>query len=422
MACFVFAVLIFSGLIKIGDSSKTSNLEGKITIWGTLDKTKASAVINFINGGNNKLSVSYVEHSELTYEQSLIESFAKNTGPDLFFITPSMIQKYESFIYKIPYANFPEKTFRTTYIDGADVYLSPTGALAYPIMVDPMVMYYNKDIFLNKGIVSAPKYWNELFDLSSQLIEKKNDGTILSSMIALGRYDNVNNAKDILASLLIQNNNYIVERSGDKYFSTLNKNPMNLPSSPIESVLSFFIEFSSPSNTAYSWNRALPNSLDMFTSGKMAIYLGRASELFRIESINPNLSFDVAEILQTKGTNIRRTYGDIYALAVNKGAKNLTSAFGFAAIASQDENAKEFSTVFSLPPVLRSLLSNKPVDNPYLHTFFDSAIISRSWPDPDEVKSDAILKELIDNILSNKLSLTASISKANGQLEQILGK
>ena len=49
----------------------------------------------------------------------------------------------------------------------------------------------------------------------------------------------------------------------------------------------------------------------MFTSGKLAFYLGRASELFKIQSVNPNLSFDVSSMLQTRGTNTKRTYGEI---------------------------------------------------------------------------------------------------------------
>jgi len=241
-------------------------------------------------------------------------------------------------------------------------------------------------------------------------------------MIALGQYSNINNAKDILATLLIQNDNQIIKMGNTGYTSILNDNPSNLSVSPVQAVVKFFVEFSNPSNTAYSWNSSLPNSLDMFTSGRLAFYIGRASELFNIQSVNPNLSFDVTQIPQIKDSTTKRTFGEIYTVVINKKSKNITSAFKVAEYLSQGDNAKSLSVGMSLPPVSRSLLSKKPTDNPYLFTFFNSALISRSWADPDKTKSDSIFKELIDNVLSNNLSVSGATSKAQSQLDQIIIK
>ena len=423
LAFFVFAVLIFSGVLKIGDSSTSSGTPvGKVVIWGTFDNTpQFSKVFQDALSANRDLTITYVKKSESTYQQSLIEAFASGTGPDLFFITPDMVQKFDDFVYKIPYTSYAEKTFKDAFIDGANVYLASDGVLAFPIAVDPMVLYYNKDIFANEGIVSPPEYWDQLFDLSKRLTKKKDDGTVLQSMIALGRYDNVNYAKDILATLLLQSNNPIVSVTSAGYTPVLNENTSALPVPPVEQILNFFVEFSNPSNTAYSWNRSLPNSLDMFTGGKLAMYLGHASELFNIESINPNLSFDVAQILQTKGTNVKRTYGNIHAIAVNKKSANLTTAFGVAGMMSTGDMAKNLSVALSLPPASRALLASKPTD-PYLFTFFNSAIITRTWLDPNKVASNNIFAELIQNILSNKLSVPDAVNKTQGQLEFISNK
>ena len=429
LAFFVFGVLIFSGLIKIGGSSSDTNaLSGKVVVWGTFDNLKISKIFELINQTNQSqnLSVSYVKKSESTYEQSLIEAFANGTGPDLFIMTPSMIGKFEKFTYKIPYASYPERRFRDTFIDGAEIYLAPGGIIGFPLIVDPIVMYYNKNIFSNEGLSQTPQYWNELFDYSSLLTKKKDDGTISQSMIGLGRFDNITHAKDILATLFIQSNISIVGRV-DKganvttYIPTLNDNPFSLPVSPAETILNFFVDFSNPSSSAYSWNRSLPNSIDMFTGGKMAIYIGKASELFKIESTNPNLSFDIKQVLQTKGVEKKLTYGNIYSVAVNKKSTNVNSSVGVAALLATDENADSFSKSLSLPPVLRSLLAIKPTD-PYLSVFFNSSIISRSWYDPSSAGSDSIFSELIQNILSNNLSVGGAINKAQGQFQQILNK
>lgn len=422
LAFFVFAVLIFSGLIKIGGgSSGQNNPTGKIVVWGTFDNSDIHKVFDNLRDQNRDLIINYVVKKEDTYQADLIEAFAKGNGPDLFFISNDMIINNQSFIYKIPFASYPEKTFKDAFIDGTNVFLDKDGVLGFPIVVDPMVLYYNKDIISNAGLASVPSYWDELFGLNQSLTKKSDSGSIQSSMIALGRYENINHAKDILATLLLQNGNNIVAKSGDAYRSVFNDQDKSSANSPGESVLKFFLEFSNPTKEAYSWNRALPNSLDMFTGGKLAFYLGRASELFKIESINPNLSFDVAPILQTRDSGTKRTYAKMYAISVNKKSSNLSTAFSVAGLITTDDTAKEFAKTLSLPPALRSLLSSRPED-PYLFTFFNSAIISRTWIDPDNVSSDKIFEELINNVISSKLSLQEAIGKAHNQIEFIIKK
>jgi ABC-type glycerol-3-phosphate transport system substrate-binding protein len=421
LAFFVFGVLIFSGLLKVGNTKNSTNKpQGKVIVWGTFNAPDVLSVFDKIQETNQDLILTYVRKDESTYASSLVESFANGTGPDLFFITPDMILKNENFIYKIPYTSYPEKLFRDAFIDGADVFLGNDGIFGFPIVVDPIVMYYNKDILSNEGIATPPKYWDELFSINDKLTKKKNDGTILQSMIALGRYENINNAKDILATLLIQSGNPLVQRSENGYIPVINQT-VSSKSFPSEQALEFFMQFSNPSNTAYSWNRALSNSRDMFTGGKLSMYIGFASELFTIQSINPNLSFDVSEILQTRNAEVKRTDGKIYALAVNKKSPNISAAFGVAGALSQGDPAKNFSIALSLPPASRVELSNRPTD-PYLFTFFNSAIVTRSWLDPSKSDTDAIFLEMIQNIFSSKFSVSDALSRAQSQMEQLIQK
>jgi hypothetical protein len=158
----------------------------------------------------------------------------------------------------------------------------------------------------------------------------------------------------------------------------------------------------------------------MFTSGKLAFCIGRASELFKIQSLNPNLSFNVVELPQMKDTNFKRTYAEIYALVVNKKSANLPSALGVAGRMAQAEPSKTISLKSSLPPVLRNLLAEKPRESAHLETFFNSSIISRSWLDPDENKTDLIFRDLIENISSNTLSTKESINKLDNQMDLLI--
>lgn len=418
----VFAVLIFSGVIKTGSDSKLP--QGKVVVWGTFPKASVNNLISNINSANSGLQIVYESKDSSTYQQDLVEAFANGNGPDLFIITHDMILRNDNFIYKIPYTTYPLKKFTETYIEGADLYLDGQNVLGLPLVVDPMVMYYNKDLLTNEGIVYPPKTWDELFTLNGTLTKRNNIGTIYQSMIALGQYNNINNVEDILATLFIQNNNPIIQREQNNsgYISTLSGMNSYTSVASSESIFNFFIGFSNPSNASYSWNRALPNSLDMFTSGKLAFYLGRASEIFNIQSINPNLSFDVTQIPQIKDSPTKRTSGEIYAAVINKKSTNISTAFSVANMLSTGENAKNFSISVSLPSSSKALLSEKPSDNPYLYTFFDSALITRSWTDPDKTKSNLIFEDLVESILSNNLSISGSISKAQGQFDLLLKK
>ena len=63
MAFFIFAVLIFSGVLKIGGSSKTNNApQGKVVIWGTFDNTpELTKVFEDTNSNNRDLFISYIK-------------------------------------------------------------------------------------------------------------------------------------------------------------------------------------------------------------------------------------------------------------------------------------------------------------------------------------------------------------------------
>lgn len=419
LAFFVFGVLIFSGILKIGNGSNGSNsISGKVVIWGPLPSSQVGELLQNIDNTNSGLSVEYVEQDALTYEQNLIEAFAKDKGPDLFILPSDMVLRNINFISSIPFANYPKKTFDSNFIDGANIFLTNTGVLGYPLLVDPLVLYYNKDMLSNESIVYPPATWDELFKLSSKLIKKNKDGTISQSMIAFGQYDNVNHAKDILSMLLLESNNPITTPIEKGYRSTI-KDSASDGSNPMEQIVNFFLEFSNPSNESYSWNRSFPNSLDMFTSNKLAFYVGYASELFNIEAVNPNLSFNVSSIPQTQGMNVKRTYGKMYSIFVSKKATNIATAQVVGAMITDPAVLKELAIRTSLPSASRSLLAEKPEDS-YLSTFFDSAIISRSWLDPNKDQTNLIFKELIENSLSNRLSVSASIEKAQSKLDLIL--
>ncbi|MFA6354835.1 MAG: hypothetical protein WCW65_00185, partial [Candidatus Paceibacterota bacterium] len=102
LAFFVFGVLIFSGALKIGENKKgTDAITGNTVIWGDLPSKEVANLFNSLSNTGGTFTVRYVEQDEDTYQQNLIEAYAKDEGPDLFILKQDMILKNSNFIYKI---------------------------------------------------------------------------------------------------------------------------------------------------------------------------------------------------------------------------------------------------------------------------------------------------------------------------------
>lgn len=427
---FVFSVLIFSGLIKVPEKNKSNNISGSVVVWGFLPESVFEETFKAISTTYKDLTISYKRKDIATYQAELVEAFANGKGPDVFMVDQSMLLRNVNFIYKIPFESYPLKSFTTAFVDGADVFVAADGIFGFPFASDPLVLYYNKDILKNEGIVNTPKNWDEFFELNKVLTKRDNSGVISQSMIALGQYSNVKNAKEIISNLLIQNGIDIVskslEKSADdtkniaKYKAMLEESYGSSVVAPTESVLKFYLSFADVSNQAYSWNRSMPNSLDAFIAGKTAFYLGKASELFEIESTNPNLSFDVTSVPQVRGTTKRINYADFYGFVLSNKSTNLQNAFGVLNQIVSENNVADINIGLSLPPASRFLLSKKPADNQYLYTFFDASLVSKTFIDPSKEVTDSIFEELIENTISNRMNIYDAIRKANSQLELLL--
>jgi hypothetical protein len=72
-------------------------------------------------------------------------------------------------------------------------------------------------------VANPPKYWDELYALTSKISTHDSSSDILQSTVAFGEWDNVTNAKEILSLLLLQAGTPIVnyDNQQKKYTSVL---------------------------------------------------------------------------------------------------------------------------------------------------------------------------------------------------------
>lgn len=415
----LLAVLIFSGLIpglRMGGGN--SGASGPVVLWGAVSASSISPIIEDFNLRYKPISITYVEKSQNTFDRELTEALASGIGPDLIMLPRELIYRHTDKIYLIPYQSFSERDFKSTFVEEGELFLTRQGILALPFTLDPLVMYFNRDILSNAGISLPPKTWEELLAMTPSIAEKDSSGRLTQSAVSFGEFVNVNHAKDIVALLTMQAGNNIVERTDTGFKTTLGDSPIFSFGSANEAVR-YYTGFSNPVSSSYSWSKSQQNSRNAFLSGTLAFYLGYASELSSLRKFNPHLNFDVTKVPQTKGTPAEITIGGIDGLATLRSSKNPGAAFVVQNILTEQEYSAKISSRLFIPPPRRDVLSNKPGDA-YMNIFFGAALMSRGWIDPSPADTSDIFKELIENVVSGRLRITEAVSNASNQIARLL--
>ncbi len=415
----IFAVLVFAGIIPLFDATP-DGVGGEVVLWGTLPAANIAAPLEELNRANEKVfSVRYVEKKESAFDTELVEALASGTGPDMILLPHELIVRHENKILPIPYASFSARVFRDSFVEEGELYLKDDGIIALPFSVDPLVMYWNRDIFTDAGLVSPPREWSEFMTLAP-LITKKDAGfNIIQSVVALGDFLNIRNAKDILSMLILQAGNPIVLQAEGSRKVTL-RDQRGFVTPPAQSALRFYTEFANPSKPLYSWNRSLQNSRDMFASGDLAVYFGFSGERGALAAQSPRLNFDVAVVPQTKDAERKTTFGKMTGIAVLKNSPNIETAFYAAFVLTEKSFLDAFRKTSGLPPVRRDLLEQKPRNADALTSvFYDSALISRAWLDPEPAETNRIFDAAVRNVLSGRSTVGSAVSEMHEGITQL---
>lgn len=417
---FVIAIAIFSGLFSSSSSSSTSATPtGEVVVWGIVANDAMQTYVDNFNSQNYGYTLNYYYHDPANFYQDLITALADGSSPDLVIVSSETITRIQNKLSIVPYTTYPERQYRDTNIDGAQIFLTTSGISALPLVVDPLVVYYNKDLLAAKNFVNPPKTWDDLQTAVPLLTKKDKQNHITQSAIALGEVNNIANYRDILSALFLQTGNSIVN-----YNTTTNSYQAALTSGttdatqelPTVQALSYYTSFANPTNANYAWNNSLPDSLQNFLAGKSAFYIGRASELFTIQAQNPNLNFDVAQLFQSSGSTRPITFGSFVGVGIMKNAPNPAAASAAASEMVAQSNVDYLSKILSLPPVQRNLLQVSQ-KNPYVSIFFQAALSAFAWPDPNPVSTNSIFRDMINNVNSNTTDVQSAIYEATKDLQ-----
>ena len=415
----VFGVFIIVGVIIFSAYRGSSRDAINVVVWGTIPQISFSEIIQDTSLFQSKeYKIEYVEKSEAEFDQDFIEVLASGNGPDLFMLPSDKILKHRNKIFPIPYDVFTERQFKDSFIEGAEIYMAPEGILGLPILVNPLVMYWNRSIFTTAKLTEPPKYWDQFYDLANLISKKDGALNISKSAVAFGEFENISHAKEIILNLAMQAGTPVTLWEGGNVRSVF-ADSFGKPSMPALIAVNFYTEFSNPAKSSYSWNRSLSNSTNYFLSDDLALYFGFANEIRNLQLKNPNLNFDVATVPTSREGGVNVSFARFNAFAITKSSKNLNSAFVVASILSDASSVKSFSKILKLPPARRDLLGKKP-ENAYESIFYDSAIRAKTWLDPESNKSDLIFKNMIESITSGRSRSSEAVNRASREISGLL--
>lgn len=448
-------VLLMVFILSSGFGCKTTTQTTKdtskpitLTYWRVFDDSDAfDEIIAKYKTLHPSITINYKKLRLEEYESELLNALAEDRGPDIFSIHNTWMKKYQSklapmpdtitMVYPVVEGTLKKETvyqakttksitikeIKDNFVDvvSHDVILDDGKVYGLPLSVDTLAMYYNKDLFNNAGISTPPAYWNkEFLQDVNKLTKQDAKNTLTQSGAALGGSSNINRFSDILATLMMQSGTNML--SDDEQALLNNSSSNNSNFSAAADALRFYVDFADPTKESYSWNKDLPNSLDMFISGNLAIMFSYSYDLPTIKAQAPKLNFSVAKFPQIEGnppTNIN--FANYWVEVVSKKSPNTDAAWDFVQFITKEEQAKSYLEKTKRPTALRSLVETQKTDNE-IGVFADQVLTAKSWYRGKNVKAaeDAIAEMINNALLVSSDKIQGIVNTAAIKIEQTI--
>lgn len=415
----VFGAFIVIGVILFSQNRGGSASAAKLTVWGSLSAYDFNNLLNTSGlSKDDSLTFTYVEKSASRLSSDFTEALAVGSGPDLIILPVDSLMKNKNKLLLVPNESVRQADFSSTFIKEGELFRTSLGTYALPMYVDPMVLYWNRDMLAKASLAVPPVYWDQIYEYIKKLNTKDAAGNITQTTLALGEARNIPNAKEILSLLMLQAGSTIVTNINETMRSSLLEGA-NGAQAPAVSALEFYTQFANPQKSFHSWSRSQTSADTHFTSLKSAMYLGFASELPVLKAKNPTMDIAISPVPQSRASERTLTFGRLYGVAIARGSKNPSGALtGALALVSQS-SAKTLASITPLIPARRDILSNPPTD-PAGFTFYGASLQSTGWLDPDAEKTKAIFVDMIESVTSGRARVDVAVSDGNKALSALL--
>lgn len=406
----MIVVIVFIGLFFAFRKSNPKPVN--LTIWSVVgEKDSFQPIINRFRSQYPHININYVLKEEATFYQDFINALANNQAPDILFIYNDWLPIYSSYLTYLDLTK--QKTINLLYLNQnypQNIVSGMVSSQKYlrgaPLFVDNLALYYNQDIFNYYNIALPPKNWSEIIELIPKLRKINDKGQLERAAIAFGSIDNIEHLSDILTMLLINYNNPLVESQQKRF--TLNDKTA-------EEAINFYLQFSDPKSALYTYNENFSNSIESFSQGKAAMYLGYFSDQAKIKKYSPSLNYKVSYLPYFSSPESKKNFGRILFGVVNRKTYHYNEAWSFLTFLMQQDTANFYFSLTKNPPA-RSDLINYYLNDPTSGVFIQQILTTKFFYPFDYQKVDEVFKNLLKEIRYQNYSVRESLERANSRL------
>lgn len=403
---FITLLIIISSLAFIGAGCKPETLKGDLTFWGVFDDSDAfEPLIKDFKALHPQVKISYRKKTIDEYEKDLVNALAEGRGPDMFMIHHTWVARHSAKLATIPSELMGVKEYHDTFVDVAtEDFVAENGIYSFPLYIDTLALFYNKDVFNNTGITRPPITWEEFQDDVEKLTERDEFSNITEAGAAIGTAKNINRSPDILAALMLQKGAEMVDEGGKASFS----NDLG------QDALRFYTQFADRKKTAYTWNPTLHYSIDAFSERTVAMMFNYSYQYNTLKAKDPRFNFKVAPFPQIDSEN-KINYANYWSPVVSASSANQKAAWTFLKFISEKENAERYLAATKKPPARRDLVDAQKND-PDMGVFAEQALTARSWYRFDSAAIDKIFVDAIEDVVAGKSSVGKALSEAQNKV------
>lgn len=408
--------ILFFIIIKSGKNvDKPPQLE--LSVWGFEEKAIFDEITKGYTAFRPNVKINYKEVEKENYREKLLEALAKGEGPDIFPLGNYDLPREIDKLVPAPPLQFNLANLRAFFPTVVESDFSWEGKVyALPSFIDTLVLFYNKDIFDQAGIVFPPKTWEEfLADVPLLRVLNEQNQLVRAAAAIGGSEESVDVGVDLIHLLMLQNG---VKMTSDDFsrasFADLSQGNLGLE------AFNFYLQFAHTASPYFTWDGSLGDSLSSFASGKTAMIFSYSSAIPKIKKLNPFLNFDVAPMPQTKDTKQEINYARYVGWAVSKQSKWPTWAWDFIIYLTTDaQTVNTYLVKTGKPPAFRKLIEIN-LNDPNFGVFAKQALTARSWRQVDEEKIRGIFNSAVKKVLSGRFSSGEALRQAQEEISLLM--
>ncbi len=450
---FVFLIVgltfVFSACKTTTDKEANDRMKPiTINYWRVFDTNDDfQEIINAYKQLHPNITINYRRLRYEEFENELLHALAEDRGPDIFSIHNTWMRKYQNKLAPMPAStkmaylidvgtirseivpqvrenpSLSPNQLRNVFLDVVynDVVLSDQKIYGLPLSVDTLAIFYNRDLFNRAGITNIPKYWNREFQETVRSLTKQDTNqNIIQAGVAMGGSHNIERSIDILSVLMMQNGANMM--TGDQVtFQKIPTSMLDRNYNPGLEALRFYTDFSNINKEVYSWNESLPNSLEMFSQGNLAIMFGYSYHLETIKSLSPRLNFSISSLPQIENSPYNINFANYWVEVVSHKSNHINEAWDFIKFATKAEQVSKYLNKTNKPTALRSLINKQSEENEAISVFINQLLTADSWyQGRNPEAAETAFKLMIDQALNSDDELINIMNTAALRISQTI--